>query len=109
MFSKPLFCLSLPMATPLETFDALEVRANCVGRGQSVSINKADANLLRQLTVADLMRRGLTRKSADYICGILAADSDPFRPLSELLGIQLHVTDNADGLTQDRSPDSKKS
>lgn len=88
------------MATPLGTFDALEVRANAVGRGNTVSINRTDASLLKQLTVSDLMQRGLTQKSADYICGILGADSDPFRPLGEFLGVQVRVTDTANDLIQ---------
>lgn len=84
------------MPTPLETFDALEVRANAVGHGKTVSINNADAGVLKQLTVSDLMRRSITQKSAEYICGILLGDSDPFRPLGDLLGVQIQVTDHAE-------------
>lgn len=88
------------MATPLEMFDALEVKANAVGRGSVVVINIDDASTLKALTVSDLVRRGVSQKSADYICGILSGNSEPFRPLGDLLGVQIKIGEHADNLIQ---------
>lgn len=87
------------MASPLEAFDALELRANAAGRGQVITINESDAGLLKKLTPDDLMRRGVTQKTADYICGILASDSAPFGPLGDLLSVQIRISNDGDNPT----------